>query len=264
VTAFPWKAAVRPSQGDAVINPAGWYPQSDGRQRYWDGQKWTGLSAQGISVVTRRTGARRAWLRHHKVLVTIGAVLLLGASLGAVGFGAKADARADLPPVPPAETTDSRRAAAVKSQPEDQAAFLAALVDGRDRYQSTDNELKQELIRRERDRELCSALPGDLEVENWAGVISGLRTSGGGEGVLEVEFGNSLNVRVGNDFLSLDERFIPVVSKPYRNLAELRVGTPIHFSGRFIEDRETCLQGRGWGSRPIKSPHFSFQFSGVK
>jgi len=28
-------------------SPAGWYPQSDGRQRYWDGQQWTEQFAPG-------------------------------------------------------------------------------------------------------------------------------------------------------------------------------------------------------------------------
>jgi Protein of unknown function (DUF2510) len=264
VTAFPWKAAVGPSQGDAVINPAGWYPQPDGQQRYWDGQRWTGYRTQGISVVRRRPGARRRWLREHKVIATITSVLLLGASLGAAEIGAKTDAEADVPAVPLAESAASRRAAAARSQPKDQAAFLTAVVEGRDRYLSTDNELKQELVLGERDRDLCSSLPGDLEVKDWVGVISHLHTSGGGEGVLEVEFGNSLKVRLGNDFLAFDKRFIPVVSKAYRNLAELREGTPIHFSGRFIEDRDACLQERGWSSQRIESPHFSFQFSGVK
>ena len=24
-----------------MSSPAGWYPQPDGRQRYWDGERWT-------------------------------------------------------------------------------------------------------------------------------------------------------------------------------------------------------------------------------
>jgi Domain of unknown function (DUF4352)/Protein of unknown function (DUF2510) len=35
-----------------VSSSAGWYPQSDGRQRYWDGQRWTENFAPGTAPVT--------------------------------------------------------------------------------------------------------------------------------------------------------------------------------------------------------------------
>jgi hypothetical protein len=36
-------------------NPAGWYPQPDGRQRYWDGQEWTTAWAGGGEAVPSPT-----------------------------------------------------------------------------------------------------------------------------------------------------------------------------------------------------------------
>ena len=38
-----------------MSNPAGWYPQSDGRQRYWDGELWTEHFAPGVPAVTPPT-----------------------------------------------------------------------------------------------------------------------------------------------------------------------------------------------------------------
>jgi hypothetical protein len=35
-----------------MSNPAGWYPQPDGQQRYWDGQQWTEHLAPGVPAVT--------------------------------------------------------------------------------------------------------------------------------------------------------------------------------------------------------------------
>jgi hypothetical protein len=35
-----------------VSTPAGWYPQPDGQQRYWDGQQWTENFAPGAAPVT--------------------------------------------------------------------------------------------------------------------------------------------------------------------------------------------------------------------
>jgi len=78
-----------------MSTPAGWYPQPDGQQRYWDGQQWTenfapGVSPgtpEGISSETAPGAARKNWFLRHKVLTAIGAVLLLGifSSLGSLG-----------------------------------------------------------------------------------------------------------------------------------------------------------------------------------
>jgi hypothetical protein len=35
-----------------MSSPAGWYPQSDGQQRYWDGELWTEHFAPGVPVET--------------------------------------------------------------------------------------------------------------------------------------------------------------------------------------------------------------------
>jgi hypothetical protein len=35
-----------------VSSPAGWYPQPDGRQRYWDGEVWTANFAPGVPAET--------------------------------------------------------------------------------------------------------------------------------------------------------------------------------------------------------------------
>lgn len=35
-----------------MSNPAGWYPQPDGRQRYWDGELWTEHFAPGVPAET--------------------------------------------------------------------------------------------------------------------------------------------------------------------------------------------------------------------
>ena len=69
-----------------MSSPAGWYPQPDGQQRYWDGQQWTGHFAPGVTPETPAgdsqetpTGtARKNWFLRHKILTAIGAVLLLG------------------------------------------------------------------------------------------------------------------------------------------------------------------------------------------
>ena len=61
-----------------MSNPAGWYPQQDGQQRYWDGEQWTDNFAPGAASVTSPSQARKNWFLRHKVVTAIGAVLLFG------------------------------------------------------------------------------------------------------------------------------------------------------------------------------------------
>ena len=53
-------------RGDILSNPAGWYPQPDGRQRYWDGEQWTEIFAPDVTLVTTAAAARKNWFRRHK------------------------------------------------------------------------------------------------------------------------------------------------------------------------------------------------------
>ena len=68
-----------------MSNPAGWYPQPDGQQRYWDGGQWTENFAPGVPPVTPPVTARKNWLLRHKVLTAIGALFLIGMLSNAIG-----------------------------------------------------------------------------------------------------------------------------------------------------------------------------------
>src|SRR5450759_2444153 len=91
-----------------MSTPAGWYPQPDGQQRYWDGQQWTENFAPGVTPETptgvlpatpagvpsetHPPAARKNWFVRHKILTAIGAVLLLGIGSSLVnGGGTKSD-----------------------------------------------------------------------------------------------------------------------------------------------------------------------------
>jgi hypothetical protein len=65
--------------------PAGWYPQEDGRQRYWDGQQWTEQFAPGGSpnmqqqdahVPQAVSGSKRPWFKKKRVLIPAGVIAL--------------------------------------------------------------------------------------------------------------------------------------------------------------------------------------------
>jgi len=111
-----------------VSTPAGWYPQPDGRQRYWDGERWTESFAPAVApTVMPPVAARKNWLLRHKVITAIGAVLLLGgiANLAGGGTGSAPvttvaiEPAADsvtTPAVPDQAATDKAAAEAAASQ----------------------------------------------------------------------------------------------------------------------------------------------------
>jgi len=72
-----------------AANP-GWYPQSDGTQRYWDGQQWTEHAAPGAPQAPPAASPptkKRSWFARHKILTGLGALLLLFIVIGIANGG---------------------------------------------------------------------------------------------------------------------------------------------------------------------------------
>ncbi len=79
--------------------PAGWYPQEDGRQRYWDGAQWTEHFAPGANQVTQQgvaapaasqagtPSSARPWFKKKRYLIPSAVVglFVLGSALGSLG-----------------------------------------------------------------------------------------------------------------------------------------------------------------------------------
>ena len=83
--------------------PAGWYPQEDGRQRYWDGERWTenfapgtqqeATVASGATLAAGSPGgvmtqsAARPWFKKKRFLIPGGVVgvIILGSALSGGG-----------------------------------------------------------------------------------------------------------------------------------------------------------------------------------
>jgi len=136
-----------------MSTPAGWYPQPDGQQRYWDGESWTENFAPGalpetptgvlpatpagVPSETHPPAARKNWFVRHKILTAIGAVLLLGiVSSLANGGGTKSDRVAAIDQVAtstaPAQSAADKAAAAqavIDKAAADKAAAAQAVVD---------------------------------------------------------------------------------------------------------------------------------------
>ena len=126
-----------------MSTPAGWYPQPDGQQRYWDGESWTENFAPGFTPETPTSvlpvtpagvpsekhppAVRRNWFLRHKILTAIGAVLLLGiGSSLANGGGTKPDRVAAIDQV---ETSTAPAQSAAEKAAADQAVIDKAAAD---------------------------------------------------------------------------------------------------------------------------------------
>lgn len=70
--------------------PSGWFPQTDGRLRYWDGTQWTDQfqdapSPGAAAVEAPAPKGEKNWFLRHKILTGLGAALVLFASAGLPG-----------------------------------------------------------------------------------------------------------------------------------------------------------------------------------
>lgn len=109
--------------------PAGWYPQTDGTQRYWDGSAWTEhiapgagaapVSGQTASGAIASTDARPWWKKKRFIIPGAGAVVVVGIiALGAIAFAVGGGATAT--PTPAALAAPS-----TSPQPSESAAAKA-------------------------------------------------------------------------------------------------------------------------------------------
>ena len=115
-----------------MSTPAGWYPQPDGQQRYWDGQQWTQNFAPGTPLVLPPAVAQKNWFLRHKILSAIGALLLIGMFSSLANGGSKSVTIAPVgDPVATSATPDQATAdkAAADQAATDKAAADKAAAD---------------------------------------------------------------------------------------------------------------------------------------
>ena len=123
-------------QQPVVNQPAAWYPQADGQQRYWDGEQWTEHFAPGgppvpAPVAEVATGkAARPWFKKKRFVLPAIAVVLIVIASSTNGGGkdvAAVDSSTAAPAaVQPKAVTPAEKAAAEKAAADQAAAAKAA------------------------------------------------------------------------------------------------------------------------------------------
>ncbi len=104
-----------------MSQPAGWYPQPDGTQRYWDGSQWTShvvpAPGQYAPPASSAPSVKRSWYQKKRVIIPAVAVLaVVGASI-ANGGGNKQVATSAAPSI----TAMQSPASAQPTEPTDEA-----------------------------------------------------------------------------------------------------------------------------------------------
>jgi hypothetical protein len=150
--------------------------------------------------------------------------------------------------------------------PAAEAAFVAAIVEGKAAYRAAPNDMAKGATRQDRNRAICSAL-SSLIVNNWRGKIYKMSSNSDGKGVLELAIGPNVYLKTWNNAFSdlVDYTLIDPSSPVGRAAIALSIGQSVIFSGEFIVDsgqgcvREASLTLAG----SMTEPEFIFRFSAI-
>jgi hypothetical protein len=151
--------------------------------------------------------------------------------------------------------------------PASEREFISIVETFKARYEQAPNEFQKSTLRRERSQAMAMILP-DLSIADWIGDISSMHTTQDERGILAVKLRNSsISLQTVNNVLSdafLSGTLIPHGSPLYEEIANLSVGTPVTFGGRFTlgqldHVREESITEEG----SMTDPEFIFTFTTV-
>ena len=162
------------------------------------------------------------------------------------------------------DSNDQKKPTLVFEIEDKQKEFVTLIDSMRTLYLGEENQLKLTNIRKQRKAEL-KKLFNNRNVNNWKGKITSLTTGSDQKAYVEIKLYGSRNITIENNVL-LGEG-IPGNTETYNNLAELKVGDFVNFSGRFMYD---SLENKDyldeWSSTEygsMEEPEFRFIFKSI-
>jgi len=150
--------------------------------------------------------------------------------------------------------------------PSDQAHFLNAVTSARASYNGAANELAAGGIRSARQQVICNAVINQ-QASDWVGRIETLTSNGDGKGVVSLSMTQYIHVATWNNDLSDigDHTLIDPTSSMFKELAALRVGDLVIFSGHFSSSNTDCVGEQSvtlQGS--MTNPEFTMRFTSIR
>tara|TARA_Y100000385_G_C12936099_1_gene568906 strand:- start:309 stop:899 length:591 start_codon:yes stop_codon:yes gene_type:complete len=162
------------------------------------------------------------------------------------------------------DSNDQKKPTLVFEIEEKQKEFVTLIDSMRTLYLGEENQLKLTNIRKQRKEEL-KKLFKNRNVSNWKGKITSLTTGSDQKAYVEIKLYGSRNITIENN--SLLGEGIAGNTETYNNLAELKVGDFVNFSGRFMYD---SLENKDyldeWSSTEygsMEEPEFRFIFKSI-
>lgn len=166
-------------------------------------------------------------------------------------------AKAAAPKAPDPDDPDVRRAL------DDEARFIAAVVNHREAFVAAPDETAQRGARENRKSAICAVLPS-LSVRQWRGTIALLSSAGDGKGAISIRLAPDLELRTWSDAASGAADNSLLDAESFKKLAALKEGDFVTFSGTFLRSDADCVKETNLQpSRSMRQPEFVFRFADV-
>jgi hypothetical protein len=150
--------------------------------------------------------------------------------------------------------------------PSDERRFVNAVLSARASYLKAANEMAAGGTRSARQQAICNAIVNQ-QASDWIGRIETLTSNGDGKGVLSLSMTKFIHFATWNNDLSDigDHTLIDPNSSMFKDLANLKVGDLVKFSGRFSSSNTDCVGEHSVTlSGSMTDPEFTVRFTSIR
>ena len=148
--------------------------------------------------------------------------------------------------------------------PKAQEQFIAAIEDARTKVSFWQNDLKNAVALRDRDRALCAVL-SSFSAFDWIGELDEIGATELGNAHISIIIAKDVTLRTSDDENSDDNTLIPESSPVFKQVLPLRDGAKIKFSAVFMRGDSTCLKSGNWlDSNYARKPEFIVKVTNVE
>jgi hypothetical protein len=150
--------------------------------------------------------------------------------------------------------------------PDDEKAFVAAVLDARAKYRAAANEMAQGALRPARATVVCAIFGTRRTANNWLGTVEKLSSNNDGKGVLSVRIADDLHLMTWNNSLSdiSDHTLIEPGSALFVAASSLKERQKVTFSGTFIASDVDCVrEGSITLSGSMTEPDYVMRFQRI-
>lgn len=130
--------------------------------------------------------------------------------------------------------------------PKAQEQFIAAIEDGKTKVSLWQNDLRNAVALRDRDKALCAVL-SSFSAFDWIGEIDEIGATDKGKAHISIIIAKDVTLRTDDNDSGYDRHtLIPESSPVFKQVLPLRDGAKIKFSAVFMRGESTCLKSGNW------------------